>query len=329
VPAGFLLLQAHTISKMMVMRSEMAKTRVGTCSWTDSTLVSSRRFYPDSAHSAEAHLQYYASQFNIVEVDSSYYALPNERNGYLWAERTPDDFVFDFKAFRIFTQHPTPVNSLPKNIRTELTAELQEKANIYYRDLPAQLVDELWQRFESALLPLDTVDKLGVVLFQFPPWFYPGSQQLDYIEMCKAKLRQYRLAMEFRNNVWLSEKNRAATFDFLRRNDLPFVCVDEPQGFKSSVPPIAEATSEIGLVRFHGRNSETWEKKGIGPAERFNYLYTEEELRPWADKIAEISRQTREMHVLFNNCYEDKAVVNARQMCFMLGSPGRSQLSEE
>jgi uncharacterized protein YecE (DUF72 family) len=307
----------------------MAKTRVGTCSWTDPTLVSSRRFYPDSAHSAEARLQYYASQFNIVEVDSSYYALPNERNGYLWAERTPDDFVFDFKAFRIFTQHPTPVNSLPKNIRTELTAELQEKANIYYRDLPAQLVDELWQRFESALLPLDTVDKLGVVLFQFPPWFYPGSQQLDYIEMCKAKLRQYRLAMEFRNNVWLSEKNRAATFDFLRRNDLPFVCVDEPQGFKSSVPPIAEATSEIGLVRFHGRNSETWEKKGIGPAERFNYLYTEEELRPWADKIAEISRQTREMHVLFNNCYEDKAVVNARQMCFMLGSPGRSQLSEE
>jgi len=307
----------------------MARMRVGTCSWTDPTLLSSGRFYPDSAHSAEARLQYYASQFNIVEVDSSYYALPNERNSYLWAERTPDDFVFDFKAFRIFTQHPTPVNSLPKNIRTELTSELQGKANIYYRDLPAELVDELWQRFETALLPLDTVGKLGVVLFQFPPWFYPGSQQLDYIEMCKAKLRQFRLAAEFRNNVWLSEKNRTATFDFLRRNDLPFVCVDEPQGFKSSVPPVAEVTSDIGLVRFHGRNTETWEKKGIGPAERFNYLYTEEELRPWADKIAEVSQQTREMHVLFNNCYEDKAVVNARQMCFMLGSEGRPQMAQE
>jgi uncharacterized protein YecE (DUF72 family) len=307
----------------------MAKIRVGTCSWTDPTLVSSGRFYPDSARSAEARLQYYASQFNIVEVDSSYYALPNERNSYLWAERTPDDFVFDFKAFRIFTQHPTPVNSLPKNIRNELTAELQGKASIYYRDLPAELVDELWQRFESALLPLDTVGRLGVVLFQFPPWFYPGSQQLDYIEMCKAKLQQYQLAMEFRNNVWLSEKNRAMTFDFLRRNDLPFVCVDEPQGFKSSVPPVAEATSDIGLVRFHGRNTETWEKKGIGPAERFNYLYTEEELRPWAGKIADISQQTREMHVLFNNCYQDKAVVNARQMCFMVGSPGRPQMTQE
>lgn len=307
----------------------MAKIRVGTCSWTDPTLLSSGRFYPDSARSAEARLQYYASRFDTVEVDSSYYALPNERNSYLWAERTPDDFVFDFKAFRIFTQHPMPVNSLPKNIRNELTSELQEKANIYYRDLPAELVDGLWQRFESALLPLDTAGKLGVVLFQFPPWFYPGSQQLDYIEICKAKLQQYRLAVEFRNNVWLSEKNRAATFDFLRRNDLPFVCVDEPQGFKSSVPPVAEVTSDIGLVRFHGRNTETWERKGIGPAERFNYLYAEEELQPWASKIAEISKQNTEMHVLFNNCYQDKAVVNARQMCFMLGSPSRPQMAQE
>jgi uncharacterized protein YecE (DUF72 family) len=298
----------------------MARIRVGTCSWTDPTLVSSRRFYPDSARSAEARLQYYASQFNIVEVDSSYYAMPNERNGYLWAERTPDDFIFDFKAFRVFTQHPTPVNSLPKDMRQELDPELQRKGNLYYRDLPAELTDDLWQRFESSLLPLDTVGKLGIVLFQFPPWFYPGSQQLDYIGMCKEKLRQYRLAIEFRNNVWLSEKNRATTFDFLRRNDLPFVCVDEPQGFKSSVPPVAQITSDIGLVRFHGRNSQAWERRGISPAERFNYLYTERELEPWAGKIGELASQVREMHVLFNNCYQDKAVVNARQMCFMLSS---------
>jgi uncharacterized protein YecE (DUF72 family) len=329
MPAGFLLLQARSASKMTASRNEMAKIRVGTCSWTDPTLLSSGRFYPDSARSAEARLQYYASQFNTVEVDSSYYALPNERNSYLWTERTPDDFVFNFKVFRIFTHHPTPVSALPKSIRNELTTELQEKKNLYYRDLPAELVDELWQRFESALLPLDTVGKLGVVLFQFPPWFYPGSEQLDYIETGKAKLQQYRLAIEFRNNVWLSEKNRAATFDFLSRNDLPFVCVDEPQGFKSSVPPVAEVTSDVGLVRFHGRNSQTWEKKGIGPAERFNYLYTEEELQPWASKITEISKQTSEMHVLFNNCYQDKAVVNARQMCFMLGSDGRPQMAQE
>ena len=307
----------------------MAKIRVGTCSWTDPTLIESRRFYPDSACSAEARLQYYASQFNVVEVDSSYYAMPNERNSYLWAGRTPEDFVFDFKAFRLFTQHPTPVTALPKSIRDALPPELQQKGNLYYRELPTELVDELWHKFESALLPLDTVGKLGVVLFQFPPWFYPGSQQFDYILLCKDKLRQYRLAIEFRNNVWLNDRNRANTLNFLKGNNLAFVCVDEPQGFKSSVPPVAEVTSDIGLVRFHGRNRETWEKKGIGPAERFNYLYSEEELRPWASKIAEMSRQVNEMHVLFNNCYQDKAVVNARQMCFMLTSAKPPQTAQE
>ena len=307
----------------------MGTIRVGTCSWTDPTLITSARFYPDSARSAEARLQYYASQFDIVEVDSSYYSLPSERNSYLWAERTPDDFLFDFKAFRAFTQHPTPVNSLPKNLRAQLTHELQQKGNLYYRDFPPELVDELWRMSESSLLPLDTAGKLGIVLFQFPPWFYPGAQQLDYITICKERLPQYHVAVEFRNNVWLSEKNRAMTLDLLTRNDLPFVCVDEPQGFKSSVPPLAEVTSDIGLVRFHGRNTETWEKKGIGPAERFNYLYTEEELTPWASKITELAKQTRELHILFNNCHEDKAVINARQICFMLGLQTRPQRADE
>lgn len=307
----------------------MAKIRVGTCSWTDPTLVSCGRFYPDSARSAEARLQYYASQFDLVEIDSSYYAMPSERNSYLWAQRTTQDFVFDVKAFRLFTHHPTPLNSLPKSIRQELPPDILEKENIYYRDLPAELADELWQTFATSLLPLDSAGKLGAVLFQFPPWFYPGQQQLDYILTCKEKLRQYRVAIEFRNSVWLSQRNQAKTLDFLRQNDLPFVCVDEPQGFKSSVPPLAEVTSNIGLVRFHGRNAETWEKKGIGPAERFNYLYSEEELKPWASKIRELASQTTEMHVLFNNCYQDKAVVNARQMCFMLSPQTSPRIAEE
>jgi len=307
----------------------MGKIRVGTASWTDPTLIDSGRFYPASVRSAEARLQFYASQFDLVEVDSSYYALPNERNGYLWAERTPEDFAFNFKAFRIFTQHPTPLISLPKDIRDGLNPDLQQKRSLYYRDLPSEITDDLWKRFESALLPLDTVGKLGVVLFQFPPWFYPGNEQREFIVFCKQKLPQYRLAIEFRHNSWLNEKNIDRTLAFLRDNDLPFVCVDEPQGFKSSVPPVTEITSDIGLVRFHGHNQETWEKKGIGPAERFNYLYTEEELKPWAEKIAELAKQTREMHVLFNNCYEDKAVVNAKQISLMLRSTTAPEAAEE
>lgn len=307
----------------------MGRIRVGTSSWTDPTLLKSGRFYPESARTAEARLQYYAAQFSVVEVDSTYYALPSERNSYLWAERTPDDFLFHIKAFRLFTQHPAPLNSLPKNISEGLTPELQQKGSVYHRDLPAELLDELWQMFESALLPLDTAGKLGVVAFQFPPWFFPRSEQLDYITACKERLPQYRIAIEFRSDLWLNEKNRAGTLDFLRRNDLVYVCVDEPQGFKSSVPPVAEVTSDIGLVRFHGRNTDTWEKRGIGPAERFNYLYTEDELKPWAGRIRELAGQVREMHVLFNNCYEDKAVVNARQLSLLLASQAPTHLAEE
>jgi uncharacterized protein YecE (DUF72 family) len=296
---------------------QMGEILVGTCSWTDPTLIKSGRFYPASAKSAEARLQFYASQFQLVEVDSTYYAMPNEATAKLWVERTSTAFTFDIKAFRLFTMHPTPLVSLPKDIREALPKDTMDKKNIYQKNLPPGVVKELWERFERALLPLDSAGKLGIVLFQFPPWYYPGDEQRDYMLSCKEKLSQYRIAIEFRHNSWVNEKNRERTLAFLRDNKLPFVCVDEPQGFKSSVPPVAEITSDISLVRFHGRNRDTWEKQGIGPAERFNYLYSEEELREWTPKIRELADKTKQCHVLFNNCYEDKAVVNARQVRLM------------
>jgi uncharacterized protein YecE (DUF72 family) len=296
----------------------MGEILVGTSSWTDPTLIQSGRFYPAWARSAEARLQYYASHFSIVEVDSSYYALPNEKTSGLWVQRTEEKFIFDIKTFRIFTQHPTPLSSLPRDIREALPAETKAKTNVYQRDMPQELLGELWARFEKALLPLDSAGKLGVVLFQFPPWFYPGNEQREYILACKERLPQYRIAVEFRHNSWANDKNRERTLAFLHDNNLPFVCVDEPQGFRSSVPPIVEATSDIALLRFHGRNKETWEKRGVSATERFNYLYGEDELREWVPRIKELATRTKQLHVLFNNCYEDKAVTNARQMKLML-----------
>jgi len=296
----------------------MGQILVGTCSWTDPTLIGSGRFYPASAKSAEDRLRFYAGEFGIVEVDSSYYAMPAEQTARLWVERTPDDFVFDIKAFRLFTEHPTPVKSLPRDVRDALPSSIGEKPSLYRRDLPAEVVSELWSRFESALLPLDSAMKLGVVLFQFPPWFHPGTRQMEYILSCKERLPQYRLAVEFRQHLWLRDSNGEQTIDFLRRNNLSFVCVDEPQGFKSSVPPVAEATSDIGIIRFHGRNTETWEKKGLSVQERFNYLYSEEELQEWAPRIQQLASGTRQLHVLFNNNYGDQAVTNGRQMRLLL-----------
>ncbi len=296
----------------------MGEVLIGTCSWTDPTLIKSGRFYPSWARSAEARLRYYASQFDLVEVDSSYYALPGEGTSRLWVQRTGDKFIFDIKAFRLFTRHPAPLAALPVDIRAALPLAIRERTSVYQRDMPAELVSELWSRFESTLLSLDSAGKLGVVLFQFPPWFYPGQEQRDYILSCQERLPQYRIAIEFRHHSWVNERNRDSTLSFLRDNNLPFVCVDEPQGFESSVPPVAEATSDIGLVRFHGRNREMWEKKGVGVAERFNYLYTEDELREWVPGIRELASKTRQLHVLFNNCHQDKAVVNARQIAFMI-----------
>lgn len=296
----------------------MGDILIGTCSWTDPTLIESGRFYPEWAQSAEGRLRYYASQFPIVEVDSSYYALPSEKTCGLWARRTGHSFMFDIKAFRLFTQHPTPPASLPKDIREVLPLGIEKKSILYYRDLPDALLDELWNRFEKALLPLESAGKLGVILFQFPPWFYPGSRQREHILSCKDRLPQYTVAVEFRHNAWVDEPNIEATMNFLRDNNLPFVCVDEPQGFESSVPPIAEVTCDIALLRFHGRRRETWEKRGINVTERFNYLYTEEELGEWIPRINWLASKTRQLHVLFNNCYQDKAVVNAHQIRLML-----------
>ena len=297
----------------------MGEILVGTASWTDPTLIKSGRFYPAWARTAEDRLKFYASQFRLVEVDSTYYSLPSEANSQLWVQRTDRDFVFNIKAFRLFTQHPTPLVSLPRDIRQELPPQTA-KTNLYQRDLPEGLVSQVWQRFEEALAPLSDAGRLGVILFQFPPWFFPSNESREYILRCKDKLPRYRLAIEFRHSSWLNEKNQERTLAFLRENDLPFVCVDEPQGFKSSVPPVAEITADIGLVRFHGRNAEMWEKKGIAVVERFNYLYSEAELDGWAPKIKEMAGRTRQMHVLFNNCYEDKAVRNASRMKQLLES---------
>ncbi|MBN1862107.1 MAG: DUF72 domain-containing protein [Dehalococcoidales bacterium] len=296
----------------------MGKILIGTCSWTDKTLIESGRFYPDWARSAEARLRYYASQFPIVEVDSSYYALPSEQASRLWVERTADGFIFDVKAFRLFTRHPTPPSALPQDIRNALPVGLKEKTAVYQRELPPELVVELWRRFEQALLPLDSAGKLGVVLFQFPPWFSPGNEAREYLLACSQRLGQYPIAVEFRHYAWLDNRNIEKTLGFLRDHNLAFVCVDEPQGFRSSVVPVAAATADIGLVRFHGRNRDTWEKKGISVAERFNYLYTEAELSEWAPKLKELAAKTRQLHVLFNNCHQDKAVANARQLLLML-----------
>jgi uncharacterized protein YecE (DUF72 family) len=176
-------------------------------------------------------------------------------------------------------------------------------------------VDAVWERFLAALEPLHAAGKLGAVLFQFPQWFPIGRKNKHYILECKRRCEPYRICVEFRNKTWLSEDNEAETLDFLTSYGLPYVCVDMPQGHTSSVPPVVAATADLAVVRFHG-HSDKWTSRDI--YERFGYLYSEDELRSWAPKIAELSTQAQETHVLMNNCYSSYAQTNAQQLIDLL-----------
>ena len=285
--------------------------KVGTASWTDKTLLASG-WYPADVTTPEERLRYYAKQFPLVEVDSTYYTPPNERNAHAWAERTPDGFTFNVKAFSLLTQHPTRPTALYKDLRPEGVTK-----NIYLKDVPAKTVDAVWERFCSALEPLHEAGKLGALLFQFPQWFPIGKANKHYILQCAERARPYRICVEFRNKTWLSEQNRAETLDFLASYALPYVCVDMPQGFPSSVPPVLAATADLAVVRFHG-HSEKWNSRDI--YERFGYRYSAGELREWAPKVAALAESAKETHVLMNNCRDDYAQTNARQLADLLAA---------
>jgi uncharacterized protein YecE (DUF72 family) len=289
---------------------------VGTTSWTDRTLIESGRFYPPGVLNAEERLRYYASQFPIVEVDSSYYALPTARNSKLWVERTPARFVFDVKAFRLLTGHQTPLEAFPKDLQDRL-GPLGQK-NVYYRDFPAEIRDEIWRRFRTALEPLSEAGKLGVVVFQFAPWVI-YAKSLEHLLICAEKLSGFQLAVEFCNKSWFSESRRAQVLAFERDHGLAQVVVDEPQGFLSSIPGVWEVTSrEVAVVRLHGRNRATWNKKGLSAAERFNYLYSEDELKEFTGPVQQLAGQAQRVHVLFNNCHGDQAQRNAKELRLLL-----------
>ena len=285
----------------------MGSILVGTASWTDKTLIASG-WYPASASDPEQRLRYYASRFPLVEVDATYYALPAEQTAAAWASRTPSGFTFNVKAFSLFTQHPTPVKALPLDLRSSVPAD---KSRVYLSGVDPAVVDQVWERFLAALEPLRSAGKLGAILLQFPPWFVIGRSRRDYILSCAARAAPRRVCIEFRNKTWMSPENQEETLGFLASNGLPYVCVDMPQGYPSSVPPVLAATSDLALVRMHGHSSK-WDSKDI--YERFGYEYSSSELASWAPRIRELASRASTTHVLFNNCYRNYAQVNAEEL---------------
>ena len=298
-----------------LVRLGATPVRFGTASWTDPTILAPGVFYPDDVKTPEARLKHYARLFPMVEVDSSYYALPTPRIAELWVERTPDNFVFDVKAFGWMTGHATDAQRLPRSLREALPNDLLVKKRLYAKDVPREIRDEAWRLFVEAVRPLHEAGKLGAVFLQYPSWVRPAAHSPEMLARARRRLGDLPIAVEFRHGDWMTASLRERTLALLRGNEMSYVIVDEPQGFASSVPPYAAITApRLAVVRMHGRRAETWEKPGTPAVERFRYLYDERELAPWVPKIVEVAGESEQVHVVFNNCYGNYGTTNALEM---------------
>jgi uncharacterized protein YecE (DUF72 family) len=254
---------------------------VGTSSWSDH-----EEFYPPDLPSNQQ-ITFYAQHFAIVEINSTFYRLMPERNFLLWAQRTPPAFLFDVKPYRQLTWHDR-------------------------KNPPDQ---HAFEAFGSSLQPLRDAGKLGAVHFQFPPWFKFEADNVAYLKHCRESLPQDRVSVEFRHRSWLEGDHVGHLVDTLSGYEVGLTVVDEPQIGSGTVPTVvAVTTPELSIVRLHGRNAKMWYKRVKRTADRFDYLYTDEELQAWVPNVAQLAEKAREIHIFFNNNQQDYAVRNALQM---------------
>ncbi|HMM42319.1 MAG TPA: DUF72 domain-containing protein [Thermomicrobiales bacterium] len=263
------------------MSADQPRIRVGTAAWSDH-----QEFYPKGLKPGDR-IAYYAQHFPVVEVNSSYYHIMPERNYRLWVEKTPDDFVFNVKAYGTLTGHKRDEEATP----------------------------EVFDAFRASYRPFREAGKLGAVLFQFPPWFDDSEANREQIAWCVEHMADDPILVEFRNRSWLTPAHREGTLEFLRGLGLAYVTVDAPQVGNGTVPLVPAVTNaNLAYLRLHGRNTETWYKRVETTGERFNYLYKQAEIDELAGVAKQLAEKAREVHVIFNNNMQNYAVVNARMM---------------
>ncbi|HEY4412752.1 MAG TPA: DUF72 domain-containing protein [Gaiellaceae bacterium] len=277
-------------------RLALTEVRVGTCSWADEAL--SKYFYPPKLPARER-LAWYAEYFDTVEVDSTYYRLPTESMVEGWAERTPPGFVMHVKAFGLMTRHPVKLEVLPEDLRDEMPVDERGRVD----RPPRELRGEVFRRFLEALGPLRSAGKLGGILLQLPSYVVFNDRSFEYLEWAREQLGGDEMLVEFRHRSWLDDDNRAETLSFLERIGATYVTVDAPKSddAKNLVPTVPAVTSKTAYVRFHGRNLGTWNKRGGSAAERFDYLYSEQELAEWVPTLRELAGESEQAFALFNN----------------------------
>jgi uncharacterized protein YecE (DUF72 family) len=282
-----------------------APVRIGTCSWADEALV--KHWYPKGV-TARERLAWYAERFSTVEVDSTFYRVPDEKMVQGWADRTPDGFVMHVKAFGLMTRHPVRLEQLPPDLRDGLPLDHRGRVDRPPREARATV----FRAFLGALEPLRAAGKLGGILFQLPPYVVWKPASLDYLEWAREQVGDDRMLVEFRHRSWFEDGVVEEMLRWLEERGMAYVTVDAPKVDAPGVPPtVVAATAPLAYVRFHGRNAATWNKRGGGAAQRFDYLYGEDELREWVEPLRELAGQAEEAYAFFNNNNQTGGVAQA------------------
>jgi len=280
--------------------------RIGTASWTDPGFISD--WYPKELPSS-ARLNWYAEHFNLVEVNSSFYAIPNQRVVERWCEQTPPGFIFNVKLHRLLSRHSTTPDLLPPDLRRGAT--LKDGKIVLTPALEAAVIKRLLREIE----PLAEHGKSGALLLQLSPAFSPKAHELSELDHLFGCLEGRSIAVELRSRDWLEGERRATTLEFFAKRKISFVSVDAPREPHFTILPSDDIVTnpQLAYLRCHGRNFQGY-IKGRTVAERFNYSYSEDELQELAGRSAKLAEQSAMVHVIYNNNRSNYAPVNAAQL---------------
>ncbi|HVS28656.1 MAG TPA: DUF72 domain-containing protein [Solirubrobacteraceae bacterium] len=291
-----------------------ARIVIGTCSWADAGFVAD--WYPKGLPAAQR-LPFYAERFEGVEINSSFYAVPERAQAQHWAQVTPAGFSFDVKLHRLLSRHAAALDSLPPELRDE--ARTNERGRV---QLTPELERGVLDRVIEAVAPLERAGKLRALLLQLSPAFSPRRHELAELDPLIERLAPRRVAIELRNRDWVGEERVRATLDHLADRGAVFVCVDAPPGdHHTLMPPIDAVTrDDLAYVRAHGRNTDGY-LRGRSVAERFGWVYSDDELNELAGRVRNLAADTEEVRVMFNNNRSNDAPLAARRMREIFGQP--------
>lgn len=311
--------------------------RVGLSAWTDKSMLEEGEFYPRKTMAPDERLWWYARFFDMVEVNSTFYALPAVETVEGWVERTPAGFLFNVKAFGLLTGHHVDVARLPEPLRKMLPRALQTAKG---RRVSATLFDDAaraWALAElrRALEPLRSAGKLGYVLFQLAPWMRAADDTEAYLATLPRELPATPVAVELRNRSWFGPR-AGDTLRFLASHGLTYVSIDGPRS-RATVPSLPGLTTSTAVFRLHGRNFEGFLKQVQGKApsvaEKYDYLYRDDELEEIARAAGALNGKAERVHLAMNNNRRDYPVVNGLRLKEMLledwQPPDREALVEE